>query len=135
MELIVWKDSLNLGFKEIDDQHRKLVAMINKLFDAMSAGKSKEVMQVVFSELSNYIVVHFGAEEKLMKQYGYEEYEYHKQEHAYFIEKLNELKLKFNSGNTSISLDVLNFLKDWLLKHIMGTDRKYVRLFSSKGHS
>jgi len=68
-----------------------------------------------------------------MKQYGYEDFEYHKQEHVYFIEKLNELKLKFNAGNSAISLDVLNFLKDWLLKHIMGTDRKYARLFSSKG--
>ena len=133
MELISWKDSLNVGIIEIDEQHKKLVGLINKLFEAMANGKSSEIMQSVLSELSNYVLIHFATEEKLMKQLGYEDYEYHKQEHTYFIEKLNEFKIKFSSGNASISLELLNFLKDWLLKHIIGTDRKYIPLFKENG--
>jgi len=133
MELISWKDSLNVGIVEIDEQHKKLVGLINKLFEAMANGKSSEIMQSVLSELSNYVLTHFATEEKLMKQLGYEDYEYHKQEHNYFIEKLNEFKIKFSSGKASISLELLNFLKDWLLKHIIGTDRKYIPLFKENG--
>ena len=133
MELISWKDSLNIGVGEIDEQHKKLVALINKLFDAMSQGKSKEIMQAVLSELSNYVITHFATEEKLMKQLGYEDYDYHKQEHKFFIDKLNEFKIKYSSGNAALSLEVLNFLKDWLLKHIIGTDRKYIPLFKENG--
>jgi len=129
MELISWKESLNVGIKDIDGQHRRLVALINKLFEAMSQGKSKEIMHSVFSELSNYVITHFATEEKLMKKYKYSDYDQHKQEHKFFIDKLNEFKIKFSNGNLSISLEVLNFLKDWLLKHIIGTDRKYIPLF------
>ena len=99
----------------------------------MSLGKSKEIMQAVLIELSNYVITHFTTEEKLMKQLGYEDYEYHKQEHKFFIDKLNEFKIKFSAGNTAISLEVLNFLKDWLLKHIIGMDRKYFPLFNKNG--
>jgi hemerythrin len=133
MELISWKNSLSVGVVEIDDQHKKLVALINKLFDAMSQGKSKEIMQAVLAELSNYVITHFATEEKLMKQFGYEDYENHKKEHKYFIDSLNEFKIKFSAGNVAISLELLNFLKDWLLKHIIGTDRKYIALFKENG--
>ncbi len=133
MELIIWKDSLNVGIATIDQQHRKLVSIINKLFNAMSQGKSNEILQAVFSELSAYVVTHFGLEEKYMKQYEYEDYDSHKQEHKYFIDKLNEFKLKFSSGSGALTLDILHFLKDWLLKHISGTDRKYIPLLKEKG--
>ena len=133
MDLISWKDSLSVGINEIDEQHKKLVGLINKLFEAMSQGKSKEIMQAVLGELSNYVITHFATEEKLMKQLGYEEYDYHKQEHKFFIDKLNEFKIKFSSGNEAISIDLLNFLKDWLLRHIIGTDRKYIPLFKENG--
>ena len=133
MELISWKDSLNIGVVEIDEQHKKLVGIINKLFDAMSQGKSKEVLLAVFGELSNYVVTHFGLEEKYMKQFGYDNYEDHKQEHKFFIDKLNEFKIKYNNGSATLTLDLLNFLKDWLLKHILGTDRKYIPLFRDNG--
>jgi hemerythrin len=133
MELISWKDSLSVGISEIDEQHKRLVGLINKLFDAMSQGKSKEIMHTVLGELSNYVITHFATEEKLMKQLGYEDYDYHKQEHKFFIDKINEFKMKFSTGDATISLEVLNFLKDWLLKHIIGTDRKYIPLFKENG--
>ena len=75
MELISWKDSLNVGIVEIDEQHKKLVGLINKLFEAMANGKSSEIMKSVLGELSNYVNTHFATEEKLMKQFGYEDYE------------------------------------------------------------
>jgi hemerythrin len=133
MELFSWKDSLNTGISEIDEQHKKLVGLINKLYDAMSQGKSREIMQAVLGELSNYVITHFATEEKLMKQFGYDDYDSHKQEHKFFIDKLNEFKLKFSAGDAALSLEVLNFLKDWLLTHIIGTDRKYIPLFKENG--
>ena len=133
MDLITWNDSLNVGIARIDQQHRKLVSIINKLFNAMAQGKSNEILQAVFSELSAYVVAHFGLEEKYMKQYEYEYYEAHKLEHKYFIDKLNEFKLNFSSGSAALTLDILHFLKSWLLKHISGTDRKYIPLLKEKG--
>lgn len=125
MELIKWADQYKLGIKEIDNQHYGLVIIINELFTLMTEGKAKDKLNDIFDHLTDYTRKHFSTEELVLYKYAYPDLEQHKGEHKKFIEKLEGLKKDFNNNKVTISLEVLNFLKDWLLNHILISDKKY----------
>lgn len=133
MALVNWEDSLSIGISEIDMQHKKLVDLINKLNDAMKSGKSKDVMGTIFNELINYTATHFKTEEKYFDQYKYESSEAHKIEHAKLVKEVQNLKRDFESGKMGMSMDIMNFLVNWLKNHILISDRKYVQCFKNNG--
>ncbi len=74
MALMQWNDSLSVNIKEVDDQHKKLVAIINELHDAMRAGSGNAVLGNIFSKLTQYVASHFATEEKLMSTHNYPGY-------------------------------------------------------------
>jgi len=125
MELIKWTDSYSVGITEIDNQHKGLVIIINELFTYMTEGKAKDNLNIIFDHLTEYTKLHFGVEETMLFKYDYPDLDQHKLEHQKFIDKLNNLKTGFQYGKITISLETLNFLKDWLLNHIQHTDKKY----------
>jgi hemerythrin len=133
MVLMNWDDSFSVKVTEIDEQHKKLILLINNLYDAMMQGKGKDVLGSILSELANYTVTHFGTEEKYFDKFNYENTLPHKLEHKKFVEKVTEFKTKFDSGNATITIDLMNFLKDWLVNHIKGTDQKYSNCFNENG--
>lgn len=133
MPLLKWNDELSVGINSIDEQHKKLVDMINALNDAIMDGKSDELMTKIFDELTTYTVKHFGYEEQLFMQHGYMESESHKREHEALINQVKSLQVKMNEGNFMISVEVMAFLKDWLKNHIMKTDKTYAPFLIDKG--
>lgn len=133
MALITWTENFSVQVQSIDDQHKKLIGLVNDLYDAMRAGKARDVLGKVLSELIDYTVYHFGTEEKLFVKYGYPEYKAHKKEHDDLTKQAVALKEKFDNGNMMITIEVMNFLKDWLNNHILGTDKKYGPFLSAKG--
>ncbi len=128
-----WDEKFSVKIGEIDSQHKKLFALINDLFDAMSAARGKDVLGTVLSELIEYTVYHFGTEERIFQQYGYPERINHKRAHDDLTGKVKELKTAFEGGNRMISIEVMNFLKDWLNVHILQEDKQYVPFLNSKG--
>ena len=133
MPLIQWNNSLSINIVEIDRQHQNLVAMINDLNDGMRQGKGKDVLGKIIKVLIEYTVTHFKTEEKYFDQFGYPEANSHKQEHSYFINKVDEFKDNFETGKIGLSIPVMNFLSDWLQTHIKGTDKKYGPFLNEKG--
>jgi hemerythrin len=133
MALIEWSSSLQLGVEEIDNQHRKLVAMINELNDAMRQGKGKTVLGKIVDGLTAYTGTHFKTEEKYFQQFAYAEATPHTDEHAAFVRKVTEFRTAFGKGKLGLSIDVINFLSDWLQNHILVSDRKYVAHFKASG--
>ena len=133
MALLTWGPALAVGVKEIDDQHKKLIDLVNQLNDAMHAGKGKEALGAVLGELVRYTVYHFGNEERLMAQHKYEFSVEHKAQHKKLIEDVNAFKSKYDSGNAMISAEIMNFLRDWLGKHIMQTDKKFALALNRAG--
>lgn len=125
MEIVKWTDEYSVGITEIDNQHKGLVILINELFVLMTEGKAKDNLNEIFEHLTDYTKKHFLTEETMLFKYAYPESEQHKVEHSKFIKKLNSLKSNFNKGKITISLEILNFLKDWLLNHIKISDKKY----------
>lgn len=133
MALIAWSDSLSVSVAEIDGQHQKLVAMINDLDDAMRQRKGKDVVGKIIGGLMSYALTHFRTEEKYFDQFGYPDSGAHKKEHLDFTQKASEFKSGFDSGKLGLSIDVMNFLSNWLQSHIKGVDRKYGPFFNKNG--
>ncbi|QLC50877.1 hemerythrin family protein [Methanolobus zinderi] len=133
MALVTWSDKYSMNIKEIDEQHKNLVRMINELHDAMLNAKSKEVALGIINEMAEYTQYHFSTEEKYMVQYKYPEYAAHKKEHDKFIQQVGDFKKDYESGKAGLSFDLLNFLKNWLVNHIQESDKKYSPFFNEKG--
>ncbi len=133
MDFIRWKDDYSVQVREIDEQHKKLISLINRLADAMKVGKGRDVLETVLTEMVDYTVYHFEMEEKLFQQHGYPDYEKHKQIHTAFASKAQELKSAFDAGNTKISVDVMLILSNWLNNHILEEDKRYGPYLNGKG--
>jgi len=133
MALIQWSENLSVGVGEIDRQHQRLIAMIGELDKAMREGKGKDLMGKIVNGLIGYTGTHFATEEKYFDQFAYPEADGHKAEHRNFIQKVSEFKGGFESGKLGLSIQVMDFLSDWLKGHISGTDKKYAPFFNGKG--
>ncbi len=133
MALMTWEQKFSVNIKEIDGQHQKLFELINNLHDAMKTGRGKDALGGVLSELVDYTVYHFSTEEKLFQKYGYSEYSQHKKAHDTLTKQVLELNDKLKRGDVIITIEVMNFLKDWLNSHILSTDKKYSTFLNNKG--
>jgi len=132
-DLVSWSDKLSVGIPSIDAQHKKLVSMINGLNRAMREKRSQSAMLSIVRGLGEYVVTHFGYEEKLFAKHGYPDIDAHKEVHRNFVAKVQEFESALSSGKATVSMDVLQFLKDWLVEHIMGTDKQYSEFLVEKG--
>ena len=133
MELFTWSDKYSVNIKDIDNQHKNLISIINELYSAMSLGKGRDVLGKTLQALIVYTRTHFAAEERLMNIHGYQEYSMHKPEHEKFIEHIFDFQKRFQEGNTIISIELMYFLKDWLSNHILVSDKKYSPFLNKKG--
>lgn len=124
MPIISWNDMFSTGIPEIDDQHGVLVGLINRLHDAMTAGRDVEVLGDVLSDLVSYTVWHFSFEEQKMAAADYPETAAHKREHVKLTDQVMDLQREFQAGRQAINIDVMRFLKDWLMNHIIDVDKK-----------
>ena len=133
MALITWNETLAVNIKKIDDQHKRLVELINILHDSMKAGKGNDVIGPILSDLLSYTAFHFATEEKLFQQFAYPEYLLHKKEHDALANKVKAFINDFRAGKISVTIEVMNFLRDWLRNHILGSDQKYAPFLVNKG--
>jgi hemerythrin-like metal-binding protein len=133
MPFFEWKDAYSVGIKEFDSQHKRLVDLINRLYESMTAGKGAANAASIISELVDYTKVHFSNEEKYMVMHGYPSYKNHLAEHTKLTAQVVDFQTKVQTGAAVVSIDLLHFLKDWLTNHIMGTDKQYTEFFHQKG--
>ncbi len=126
MPIMTWNNQLSVDIGEIDDQHKILIELINRLNDAMKVGKGKEVIGGIIKELENYTITHFSKEEKYFDKFGYNEAASHKAQHKKFISDVKNFREQYESGTFGVAISTMAFLSDWLKNHIMITDKKYV---------
>jgi len=107
--------------------------MINELDEAMKKGKGKNILAKIINDLISYTSTHFKTEEKYFDQFGFPKAASHKKEHSAFVQQVSDFKKGFNNGKLALSVDIMNFLSDWLKKHINGTDKEYSQFFNAKG--
>lgn len=134
MAFVEWKPDYSVGHLEIDQQHRKLVDIINHLHDSMKMGGKPEDLVRIMNDLVNYTRFHFSHEEKLMQQTAYPDLANHQRVHRAMIDQVEKFRREAGSSRTGFSIKLMGFLKNWLTDHIMGTDQKYApTLKSSRG--
>jgi len=133
MALITWDQSYSVKVKRCDEDHQKLFALINALHDAMRVGKGRAVIGQIVAELSAYTQTHFHAEEALMEQANYPALAGHRVEHQRFVARVAEFQKELNAGTGGNSVAVLEFLKDWLAKHIKKLDQSYSAHLNANG--
>jgi hemerythrin len=133
MSIMKWSDDLSVQVKEIDQQHHRLIDLINNLHEAMLAKQGKQVVSKIIDELAAYTVYHFQAEEKYMQQFKYVSYSTHKRQHEGFVQEVEKFQKEFEAGKLGLSLEIMTFLRDWVTNHIKGTDKQYTTLFKENG--
>jgi hemerythrin len=132
-EFIPWSDELSVGIEEIDEQHKVLVGLVNRMHDAIEEHHGSEAVVEILTELADYTKIHFAVEESLMRILGYPGYEDHKVIHDELLEHVVELQDKVAAGRTAISFELMHFLRTWLSKHIMEEDMQYSGFFLASG--
>jgi hemerythrin len=121
---INWSSMLSVGVPEIDRQHQVLVGLINQLNDATDDSGVQVDINAILHELVRYTEYHFSFEEDLMREKDYGEFDEHLREHRMFIEKVKQLVERWGRGEAIQVAEVLRFLRDWLVSHILHIDRK-----------
>lgn len=126
MPLITWDPAkYSVHVDTIDDQHHVLIDLINQLHDAMRVAKSREMVPSTLDALLKYTREHFSYEEVHMRDIRYPDYQGHKEEHEEFVAKVDQFIKDYHAGRAGLSFTIINFLRDWLLHHIMESDKKY----------
>lgn len=134
--MIKWESKLSVKVKEIDEQHRQFIDILNRLGDMVNARDLPERMGLVLQELTEYAEKHFATEEGYFDKFSYEGIEEHKKAHqelkasiAGFVEKRNDPA----KDVYETYLELLDFLADWLVNHLEDMDMKYVKCFNDHG--
>ncbi|MBI5045517.1 MAG: hemerythrin family protein [Candidatus Niyogibacteria bacterium] len=133
MPLLTWEQKNSVGVRELDDQHKKLFSIINRLYDSMHTGKDIVELNSVLKEMIDYADYHFSMEEKYFDLFNFEEKVTHIAKHRAFDKKAAEFMGRNMLGDPTLSFFVLDFLEDWWLGHINNTDKRYTKCFNDHG--
>lgn len=126
---IRWNDSFSVNVKEIDDQHRKFIEVLNTFLGSMGS-KDRSFIRRTLRELADYTQYHFSTEERYMDLFHYPEYARHKKEHEDFLGKVTRFQKEWENGKVTISFEIMKFLEDWTKDHILDSDRKFGPFFN-----
>jgi hemerythrin-like metal-binding protein len=133
MAVTGWNPSYSVKIKRCDEDHKKLFLLIEDLNDAMRSGQGKLVVDGIVQDLERYAQVHFTAEEALMATAKYPALAAHRAEHQKFIESVAKFRQDLNDGNNGQSVSVSMFMNNWLVNHIMRTDKQYSAHLNAHG--
>ena len=125
MAFIVWEDSLHLKVELIDEEHKMLIFLMNKLHKQYHDGEPQEIVRATFSQLTEYASKHFKDEEDYMASIQYSDLDAHRAIHKKLLERLNTYSQEFGDSNGQISEYFFTFLKLWVTAHIKGIDAKF----------
>ncbi len=134
---------MGLGIKLLDEQHQRLVGIINQLYEIVEQPEpatAEEPLHDIIDQLVDYAYYHFQTEELLFEKYQYPQSFAHISEHKYFTSELGRLAARFANerGDTErlrqpLQLDILAFLTNWLINHICFCDRGFANYLKQQG--
>ena len=132
-QLNQWHPGYSVFVKELDDHHKELINLLNELYDAYLQNSHKEKVGDIISRLFDYTTIHFAAEESYFVKFEYEQTSQHKKEHQQFLDKIKTFQADYSKNSTVLTLQIINFLHEWIHHHIMNTDRNYIICFRKGG--
>jgi len=123
-----WEERFSVGIDILDDQHKNLIALTNKLRQVLLAGEGRKKVFPFLKELADYSLVHFITEETFMKDSNYPFIDEHIKQHNIFKNDIAHFIIRQQSGEPLVANEILRYLENWIVEHITTTDKKY------KGH-
>ena len=133
LKMIEWEDKYSVGISIIDEEHKTFIDIINRAIVAKQHNNNEEKVKDVLKEMTMYALSHFSTEEAYMIEFDYPEFQHHNEEHHDFTIRAAVYLNRVINGDYQISGEILEYLKQWLLNHIQGTDKKYIDCFSKNG--
>jgi hemerythrin-like metal-binding protein len=127
-----WNPRYSVQIGSIDAQHQTLFHLAEELHTAMSVGRGKTALSRILDRLVQYTMVHFAHEERLMRLHDYPGLATHKAQQEALTQQVQQFQAEFNAGKTTVTVQLMIFLRDWLTGHIAGSDQKYVPLLKGK---
>lgn len=125
MQLLDWTDELSVEDAELDEQHQKLVDLLNELYHAMRTGKGNAILGEVLDKVITYTSEHFAHEEHICAKCKFPDLAAHREAHKQLLDEVHTLKNRFEAGEVLLSVKALDFLKHWVADHIVQQDKKY----------
>lgn len=119
-----WTPAFAVGVPRIDAEHRRLFALAEKMHRAMLKGKGKTVLDGLLAQLVDYTCYHFAREERLMEQVRYHDCLPHRREHDDLRASVQDMRARAASGEITMTIDVMQFLMEWVKFHIVESDRR-----------
>jgi len=132
MDIVVWNDNLSVGVKVFDDEHKQLVNYVNQLSQALKISGADQTLTKVLTGLVKYTKIHFMHEEDYMALYEYPDILSHKKEHDELTMQVSDFYERYREGKVKFSLELMNFLRSWLINHIQVSDMRYKEFFNAK---
>jgi hemerythrin-like metal-binding protein len=133
MAYIDWSPLFSVGVNKLDMQHKELVRLINLFGEQYERHHGHSRVPELLAELIRYAQVHFRDEEELMELAGYADLEDHRAIHEQLMEQIFDLNARYESGDLEASTEVMDFLRQWLIDHILKDDMKYRDLMAERG--
>lgn len=130
---VEWKDEYSVGIESIDQQHRKLIGLINSLQTAVNYSAGADFEREALDELVDYTKTHFSYEESLMEDNDYPDFTTHRAEHELMIAKVEETLREYQRDQDKAMQNAVDYLRDWLINHINGTDKQYSKYLIDRG--
>ena len=128
--LIKWTAELETGIEEMDNQHKKLIALMNSVYELLKEGKREDACTLFHEELLAYVEKHLSEEEEFMREIGYPDYEEHLRLHEVFRKEVKKLHPSVQEGDPQAFARELSFVWGWIYTHIAKADKKYGKFFS-----
>ncbi len=125
MPFITWDDCYSVHVSEMDDEHKKIIKIINQLDTAIRDENESDVIGDIINQLVEYTSTHFAHEENFMTDIGYPNVDDHKELHSGLSEVTKMYQNEYNSGQAVSAEKLMLFLWNWLLDHIMSDDKAY----------
>lgn len=122
---IIWNDEFSVGLEEIDEQHKSMLSIINRLYTAIMENAPKDTINALIQETRQYGNYHFRTEEAMLKEAGYQGLKEQRKAHKHYITELNYILDQYGITGYSKAQDMLIFLKEWWLTHILKLDKAY----------
>ncbi len=129
---LLWSEEYSVNVKELDAQHQQIFSIINELIEQISKEPNEEKIKQIIARILDYKKYHFTTEEKYFSEFGFEGAIEHEEKHRLFNAKIDEIT-KSGKDTVGITFDLIDFLEDWLVEHIMTVDRKYIKCFNEHG--
>jgi hemerythrin len=126
MAFMTWTKEMGVSVEVLDEDHRKLIEIINELHDGILAGHKKEILSAVLDRLIEYTIFHFAREEDYFAKASYSSASMHMLEHEAMVRKISNLQQRLkNAPIAMLDLELMGYLRTWLVTHIQGSDKKY----------